>query len=36
MIITKDTFIIVDTHFAHVNILEYEPDRKVILGDESD
>ncbi|MDD3770297.1 MAG: metallophosphoesterase family protein [Sulfuricurvum sp.] len=36
MIITKDTFIIADTHFAHTNVLEYEPNRKVVLGDHPD
>ena len=36
MTITKDTFIIADTHFAHANVLEYEPTRKVVLGDYPD
>ena len=36
MTITKDTFIIADTHFAHTNVLEYEPDRKVALGNYPD
>lgn len=36
MTITKDTFIIADTHFGHANVLEYEPERKTILGDYPD
>lgn len=36
MIITKDTFIIADTHFGHANVLKYEPKRKTILGDYPD
>lgn len=36
MTITKDTFIIADTHFAHPNVLEYEPNRKIVLGDHPD
>ena len=36
MTITKDTFIISDTHFGHANILKYEPMRKVWLGDSPD
>ncbi len=36
MKITKDTFIIADTHFGHTNVLEYEPNRKIALGDNPD
>jgi len=36
MTINKDTFIIADTHFAHANVLEYEPNRKIVLGDHPD
>lgn len=36
MIITRETFIIADTHFAHVNVMEYEPERKTVLGDHPD
>lgn len=36
MIITKDTFIIADTHFGHANILKYEPERKSVLGTHPD
>ncbi len=36
MIITKETFIIADTHFGHANVLEYEPGRKTVLGDHPD
>lgn len=36
MTINTETFIIADTHFAHANILKYEPQRKVILGDKPD
>lgn len=32
MTITKETFIIADTHFAHANVTEYEPERKTALG----
>lgn len=32
MIITKETFIIADTHFGHDNILKHEPIRKQMLG----
>lgn len=36
MIITKETFIIADTHFGHENILKHEPVRKQILGSNPD
>ncbi|MDD2356468.1 MAG: metallophosphoesterase family protein [Thiovulaceae bacterium] len=36
MKITNDTFIVADTHFGHANVLEYEPDRKTVLGDNPD
>lgn len=36
MIITRETFIIADTHFAHANVMEYEPERKTVLGDHPD
>lgn len=36
MIITNETFIIADTHFAHANVMEYEPKRKSVLGDHPD
>lgn len=36
MTITKETFIIADTHFAHANIMKYEPERKTVLGNHPD
>lgn len=36
MMINAETFIIADTHFGHANILKYEPQRQVILGDRPD
>lgn len=36
MTITKDTFIIADTHFGHANILKYEPERNGVLGTHPD
>ncbi len=36
MTITKDTFIIADTHFSHANVMEYEPERRVVLGTHPD
>lgn len=36
MIITKNTFVIADTHFGHANIMKYEPGRKSVLGTHPD
>lgn len=36
MTITKDTFIIADTHFGHENIYKHEPVRRQILGNYPD